>query len=238
MNCRIAIATGLLLAAGSLQAQTSNGRSFVAVHGQARQEVVPDLFPLQVTLRETSTDAAATQARIEGLAATILATGKGLKIDGADIDVSNLSISPEYRYDRDAEKQVFLGNTYAREIKIRFHALQDMKAFLGSLPKSDAIQVDTQPFESSRAAELRQALLRQAVANARETAETMASSVGTRLGPVINISNQGLNLEYSETMDRIQVTGNRVAGAPPAEPILDEGKITLDQDVYIVYSLE
>jgi hypothetical protein len=42
------------------------------VHGKAKAEVVPDIFPLEITLKDTSKDAAKTQALIEGHAARIL----------------------------------------------------------------------------------------------------------------------------------------------------------------------
>lgn len=243
MEFKSAIAVGLILVAGTLQAQPGNNQPFIAVHGEAKQEVVPDIFPVELTLKETSTDAAATQAKVETLAKDILAIIQRHKVADGDVDVSNLDVSPEYDYDEETDKQVFQGNTYERKIKVKFHSLPVLNDFISALPKSSALRIQTLRFETSRADELRRELLTSAIANARKTAETMAVGVGRKLGNVQNISNRGLNLQYSGSFDRVTVTGARSAAAyapapPPPPMVLKEGKITLDQDVYIVYSLD
>ncbi|MFT3756555.1 MAG: SIMPL domain-containing protein [Pseudoxanthomonas sp.] len=244
MKGRIAITAVLLGLSGGLQAEAGSNEPFIAVQGEAKREVVPDIFPLELTLKDTSTDAVATQAKVEGLAKNVLALAERLKIGSEDVEVSNLEISPEYKWDDEAEKQVFLGNTYERTIKIRFHSLPMLNNFITSLPKSDVLRIQTKQFETSREVELRRELLDGAIADARRTAEAMASGVGRRLGAAQNISNTGLNLTYSRSLDSVMVTGTRIKGLtgsqPPEAPpvVLREGRITLRQDVYIVYALD
>jgi uncharacterized protein YggE len=236
MKIRIAVALMLLACAAMAQAQTGGG-PFIAVHGRAQQEVVPDVFPLELTLLETSKDTAATQAKIEALAKSVLATLDKMKIDNGDIEVSNLNISPGYEYNQESNKQVFVGNIYQRQIKVKFRSLEKLSQFIAALPQSGALHIQTGTFGYSKADELRRTLLDKAIADAKATAETMATGVGRKLGAVQNISNQGLNIRYSESagLDKVVVTG-RLAAPSPA--VLREGKITLDQDVYIVYSLD
>ncbi len=246
MKSVLAVAVGVLLVVGNVRAQ-AGGTPFIAVHGEAKADVVPDVFPVELTLKETSTDAAATQAKIETLAKNILAiTGKMQVADG-DTTVSNLDISPEYKYDGNTEKQVFLGNTYQREIRIKFHSLPKLNEFITALPQSAALGIQTSEFETSKADELRRELLQSAIANAKRTAEAMANGVGRKLGAVQNISNEGLNITYSQSLEAVTVMGSLApakmlgAPAPPPPPppaVLREGKITLDQDVYIVYALD
>ncbi len=238
---RIAFAAVLLLGAFNVQAQSIGGSPFIAVHGKARTEVVPDVFPLEITLKDTSLDAAATQAQIEGHAQQVMALTKAMKMADRDVEISNLNVSPEYRWDDQEDKQVFLGNTYARTIKLRFHALADLQKAIDTLPKSKQVQLNTGGFQSSKQDDVRRELLTQAVQDARKTAEIMASAVGRRVGGVHNISNQGFNVRYvtsneASTLDSVVVTGARMAApAPPVE--LREGVIQLDQDVYIIYTL-
>ncbi|ADV28332.1 protein of unknown function DUF541 [Pseudoxanthomonas suwonensis 11-1] len=221
------------------QAQSISGAPFIAVHGKAKAEVVPDIFPLHITLSETSKDAARTQRQIESLAQRVLELAQGLGLEGRDIDISNLDVEPEYRYNDRDDTQVFLGNTYERRIKLRFRRLADLQAMISSLPAAPQLQLSTGGFQLSRADELRKELLAAAVEDARGTAEAMAASVGRRLGTVHNISNQGFNVRYATSgggveLDSIAVTGSRAAAAPA---VLKEGSIELAQDVYIIYTL-
>lgn len=220
-------------------AQSISGMPYIAVHGKARAEVVPDVFPLEITLEETSQDATKTRDRIEGLAQAILSQAEAAVVADADIQVSNLSVAPEYRFDDKDDKQVFLGNTYSRTFELKFHALPQLGAFIDGLPKAEQLKMETANFQSSRSETIRRELLTQAVADARQTADVMARSVGRRVGSVHNISNQGFNVRYAESggeteLDRIQVTGSRLR-AP--EIVLREGTIVLDQSVYIIYTL-
>ncbi len=239
MKTRGILACALVLMTGSAGAQAISGSPFIAVHGQARQEVVPDLFPLEVTLSETSADAAGTQARIEALAGRVLAIADRMKVGNSDLTVANLTISPDYDYDDETNKQVFLGNTYTREIEVRFHALDQLRDFVSALPEDKALRIETRKFETTRAAEIRRGLLQKAIADAQVTAEALAAGVGRRLGPVHTISNQRLNIGYSDAtqLGAVSVSG-AVALMAPGVVAMREGRITLDQDVYIIYALE
>jgi len=244
---RIVFVSMLLLATVNVQAQSIGGSPFMAVHGKAKAEVVPDVFPLEITLKDTSLDAARSQALIEGHAQSILRAVKQMKLPDADVTVSNLSISPEYRYDREAEKQVFVGNFYQRRIKLRFHKLPDLAKMIEALPDAKEVQINTGEFETSRADDVRRSLMAKAVEDAKSTGEVMAKAVGKRLGDVHNVSNQGFNVRYVEggddgapvvfdtprAIDVVSVSGSR-ASAPVA---LREGRIELQQDVYIIYTL-
>lgn len=244
---RIAFALVLLLVAVGAQAQSISGSPFIAVHGKAKAEVVPDVFPLEITLKETSMDAERSQALIEGHAERILATVKQMKLPNADITVSNLSVAPEYKYDREAEKQVFLGNVYRRQIKLRFRKLADLAKMIGTLPDAKEVQVVTGTFETSRADDVRRNLMAKAVEDARAIGEVMAQAVGKRLGAVHNVSNRGFNVQYVEggvndppvvfddpsPMDSVALSGNRMR----ADVVLREGRVELQQDVYIIYTL-
>ncbi len=241
MKMLMAFVAMLFAFAGAANAQAISGMPYLAVHGQASQEVTPDFFPLELTLTETSADAAGTQIKIEKLAKDVLSIADTMKVEEADLTVSNLSISPEYKYDDDTDKQIFLGNTYEREIKVRFHSLERLREFIAALPSNKALRIDTGAFGTSRSEELKRGLLQKSIANARATAESLAAGVGRKLGPVHTISNQGFNMRYSEsatTLDTVTVTGSNVALLAPGVAALREGRITLDQSVYIIYTLE
>lgn len=239
------IGIGLLaLASLGAQAQNIGGPPFIAVHGKARMETVPDVFPLTITLRETSTDAARTQALIEGHAERILQIAREMRLPDADVSATNLSVSPEYRYDRETEKQVFLGNAYQRQVTLRLRKLQQLADVVGKLPDAKEVRVSTGAFESSRADELRRQLVASAVQDARRTGEAMATAVGRRLGPVHNVSNRGFNLRYVEGAEPPVIFDSPspmdVPAAAPgsrARIALREGTIELNQDVYVLYTL-
>jgi uncharacterized protein len=214
-------------------AQNISGSPYIAVHGQAKVQVVPDIFPLEITLKEVSKDTAAAQGRIESLAQILVDLAEAQNIPNKDVEIGNLSVNPETDYDEKTEKQVFLGNDYTREIKIRFRSLEGLRQFLSKIPQANQIRLETGSFEYSDASAAKKKLMADAIANARATADELAKGVGKRITGVHTLSNQGFNVRYSEStsLDSVIVTG----GAPAPKVILKEGKITLTQDVYIIY---
>lgn len=238
MKFRLALMVVSMALAGAVNAQEIAGAPYIAVQGEAKQEVVPDLFPVKIILSETSVDAATTQGVIESLASDLLRIAARMKVPERDLTVSNLSISPGYKYDRDDQKQVFLGNTYQREINLRFHTLDALRDFIAALPEAKAMRIDTGEFLTSRAEELRRGLLQQAIANARSTAEAMAAGIGRKLGAVHTISNQGFNMRYSRSVNAIDVSSTEsVALLAPGTVAMKKGVIELKQSVYIIYTL-
>ena len=101
-----------------------------------------------------------------------------MKVADADVTISNMSVAPEYRYDREDQKQVFVGNVYRRQIKLRFRKLTDLAKMIGTLPAAKEVLIDTGEFESSRADEVRRNLIAQAVQDARLTGDLGGEPLG------------------------------------------------------------
>lgn len=234
-----AVLLSILLCSANASAQVISGSPYLTVHGKAKMEVVPDIFPLEVTLKETSKDLAKTQVTIESLAAAFTELAAKQAVPEADISISNLSIEAETDYDEKTEQQVFLGNTYERTIKINFHSLERLSQFLSAMPAAPQIQAETRSFSFSGTQDARRSLVQAAVKDARETADELAKAVQKRVGQVHTISNQPLSIRYAEsgTLDAITVSGAALFAPGTVKATLKRGVITLDQDVYILYSL-
>ncbi|MCC7096746.1 MAG: SIMPL domain-containing protein [Thermomonas sp.] len=230
----------LLLYAPCVFAQDVSGPPFIAVHGEAKLEVVPDIFPVTVTLQETSLETTQTQARIEGLAKELLRLANAQGVPDADMQVGNLDISPETDYDERTQRQVFLGNTYERVLTFRFHTLEALRQFISKAPTGRQVRLRTDNFEYSDKAAEQKKLLSAAIADARTTADEMARGVGMRIVGVQTISNQGLNIRYSNSSNETLLGTVSVSGSALLAPgiVLARGTIILKQDVYIVYLLD
>jgi uncharacterized protein len=224
-------------------AQGVSGVPFIAAQGEARAEVVPDIFPLKVTLTETSMDAAATQKKIEALASDIIETAKMMNVAEDDITVGNLVISIEERYDDKTEQEIFVGNSYERVISLRFHDLAALKAFVDRLPTGKAVRAATGTFAYSKAEAERKKLLQEAMDDAKETAEQIATGLGKKIIGVQNVSDRPMNASYfgnGANLDALQVRGNVALTAPgtvrgQSEMALKKGVITLERTIYIIY---
>ena len=246
MSNKMMLVLALLVACVPVaSAQGITGVPFIAAQGEARVELVPDIFPLKVTLTETSMDAAASQKKIEALASGIIDTAREMKVAEDDITVGNLSISVEERYDDKTEQEIFVGNSYERVISLRFHDLAALKAFVERLPTGKAVRAATGTFAYSKAEAERKKLLQEAMDDAKETAEQIAAGLGKKIIGVHNVSDRPMNASYfgnGANLDAVQVSGNGVLMAPgtvrgQSEMALKKGVITLERTIYIIYLL-
>jgi uncharacterized protein YggE len=248
--------TILLAAAPFLAtAQSFQGKPFLAVQGHAEAKVKPDIFPIAVTLTDTSMDSAKSQTLVEGLAKQVLAVAQALKVGDLDLEIGNLSISPNSDWDEKKDEDVFKGNTYEREITIRFHNLADLKSFIGQMPESRAIKLDTKTFEYSGAAELKRKLRREAIDDARQAGLEMADAVHKRLLNLFNVSDRAQSVVYASSgysnSDALRYSAEdarRQGGTAVnaidvvsvkrgSEIVLREGEIKISADAYLVYEI-
>jgi uncharacterized protein YggE len=240
-NLSIPVALLLAVASCSAAAQGVSGKPFLAVQGHAESRVKPDLFPVSVTLSDMGMDGGKSQAMVEGLAKQVLAAAQKQQVADADLEVGNLSVSPETKWNEDKDTEVFLGNTYERELKVRFHSLDALRAFIADLPAGRQVQIETDTFEYSKAAELKRQLRRDAIDDARRGAEDMASAVGKRLVDLQSVSDKAQAVSYSASgyayepgaLGKVQVTGARVGRT--SDIVLREGEILVSADAYLIY---
>jgi uncharacterized protein len=238
---RIIIAFILLfLSASQAVAQAVSGVPFIAVRGHAEREVIPDEFAVEIVLTETSFDSAKTQKKIEDLAALALQLAKKYQLSDADISISNLSIDAEEKYNEKTDQDVFVGNSYTREIDLVFKSLKDLKAFVSEFPSGKEVKVSTSVFTSSKEREVRNELIKLAVQDAKADADALAQSVGKKIIGVQNISNAAGITGYSNysNLEAVEVTGSRTTGFHrSADIVITEGVTTIKQDVYVIYLL-
>lgn len=252
----------LLLCCSQTNAQSVGGQPFIAVQGEAKIDVVPDRFPIRVTISDKSIDTAKTQAKVEEIAGRVFESIKSFELDPADIDIGNLEIDPDFTYDQKLKTQVFVGNEYVRRIGVTFHSLADLKRFISSIPSGKEVAVSTIEFEIASINEIRRKLVADAMADARTTAEVYANAAGQRVWRVQTISDKPLNLSVGSYINAIDVsstesstilTAEQIARIPVgrnitnvallapgtvrSEVVLKEGVVTLTATIYVIFLL-
>jgi uncharacterized protein YggE len=181
---------------------------------------------------------------VEDLAKSVLDSAQELHLADTDIEVGNLSVSPQTEWDEKAEKQNFLGNEYERKLRFRFHDLEALRTFISALPEGRNLHLETDDFEYSKQRELKRKLRREAIEDAKRGAADMADAVGKRLVELHNVSDRAQSTTYSasgyssdSSLDTVTVVGS---GAPAptrrrADIVLREGEIEVSADAFLVY---
>jgi hypothetical protein len=129
-----------------------------------------------------------------------------------------------------------------------------LERFLGQVKTSKELTISSVVTELASEAELRRQLREKSIASSREKAEVIARAYGARLGAVYSVSDVAPQFDYGVRegtwpvmygwsaaggdryrLDRIEVTGSRVARAPGAS--FQAGYIDFQDRIYTVFLL-
>ena len=139
-------------------------------------DVTPDQVNFSASVTEINRNAVEAQKRVNSTMATLEKAISKFNLTQDSIDSSALSLNPEYRWDSEGRKQVFVGYRVTRNLAFKANGVSEVGAILTALTELGATQVNAPQLSYSRPEEAQQEALRNAVANALRVVRTMASA--------------------------------------------------------------
>jgi uncharacterized protein YggE len=232
----------ILFAVSTAAAQTIPPGPHVVVNGHAKRSYKPDMFTLPMELSTLSKDAS-TAAQIEKQTLSLVAQLKNIGVKDEDIKVDNLSIQKEHD-----DNMRFVGNWYSRSITVNFDSKQNLIKFLSEINGVKNLEISSIKSGLKNIDLLKLDLMKDAVANSKHRADSLAALYGMRVLGVHTISttrisgDEGSYGSNARTLDRVEVTGSRIRRVDaetkkPIEQVIEEGTIDLEEDIYTVFLL-
>jgi uncharacterized protein YggE len=151
---------------------------------------VPDLAIITagvVTRQATAT--AAIQAAANRMDRVLAALGRA-GIESRDIQTSNISLNPEYRYPENQAPQL-VGYTASNQLTIRFRDIRNSGKILDALVSEGANQINGPNLTIDKPEAALDEARGRAVAIGRARAELYARSLGMRVTRVVSVSESG-----------------------------------------------
>ena len=225
---RHCIALMLLIPALAL-ADALPAMPYMQVSGHGTLSVLPDMAHVSLTIEKTDKDLASARADVERRAAQVIAAAKKLGIPARDIDATNISVWPEYRWQNN--NQIFMGQHVDRRIQITLRQLPQYADLVSALIKAGVNNVGSTTLERGDMPQLRQQVLANAVDDAHKRALVLAAAAGVELGSVYSITeNPGFSPRPLVMAGRAANTSNGADYEP--------GSLDVTADVSIVYLLK
>ena len=205
---------------------------YVVVRGHAERNMVPDRVEIAITVQKTGLSVSEASASVESKTAAMVQSLKALGLKPAQITATNISISPEYRYDNATQKNVFIGNQVNRSITAKFEDKKTLQKFLAQVPDGEEVRIGGISNSLSTQKAVESELLDAAVADAKKQAATLLDKFGQKVIGLYTVSQEVPSIGFeSKAMYRSM----DAAAAPPLGSTMEEGVITVNKDVYVVY---
>ena len=169
-------------------ASTVAGETRLEAKGSGFVDVTPDQVSFSASVTEINRSAIDAQKRVNSTMAKLEKVISDFNLAQDSIDSSALSLTPEYRWDSEGRKQVFVGYRVTRNLTFTTKGVSEIGAIMTALTESGATQVSAPQLSYSRPAEAQKEALRNAVANGLSVVRTMASAAELTIEAINSIS--------------------------------------------------
>jgi uncharacterized protein YggE len=205
----------------------------VNVSGNASVSAAPDRATVNLGIQARNPSLGAARDRVARVAGEFLALCRNLGIAEKNVQTTALNMRPEYRWDRDAGEQEFIGYFVQRSLTVELDDLDLLGQLIEGAVDVGVNEVSPPQLDSSRRRELHRQALALAAEDARANAEALATTLGAQLGAVRQINAGDVARPPQPVMLRAQM-----AEAADAAATYQAGDIRFDARVNVSFDLE
>lgn len=181
---------GLGLSTGIHAAESPD--RFVSVDGHATMTVEPDIATIRMGISARAADVDSARREVVDGTRRFLEFADGQGIVDSDIQTFGLSVQPQYRWNRDEERQEFVGYIVTRQIVVGLDELDKLGVVMEGAVSTGVNEVQPPELRRSDERELRRRALAAATQDARANAEQIARSLNARLGAVRTVTSSNV----------------------------------------------
>lgn len=235
MKIKMSLLLLSVLFSTQLLAQALPSAPYVVVQGHAERTLAPDRFDINITVQKTSLNVGEASAAVETKTGAMVQSLKNLGLKPASITATNISINPEYRYDQTTQKNVFIGNQVNRSLTANFDNKTTLQKFLAQVPAGDEIRIGGISTSLSTQDAVEAELLDAAAVDAKKQALDLLNQFGLKIIGIHTISQNMPSIGIETGAMYKRTMSDMVAAAPPIGQTMEEGVITVNKDVFVVY---
>lgn len=182
----------------SVQSVQTNKTNLFSMQGTGKATAIPDTALLNFGVSKTASSVILAQEQSNTAINKIIQDLKNLGIKETDIKTTNYSVYPNYDYS--TGKQTINGYVVTQNLEVKAKPFDKVNTVIDTVTKDGANLVSGISFvlDDKVKKDLEQKARKEAVGNAKEKAEQLASAAGIRLGRIIDVQeNQSPRFEPS-----------------------------------------
>ena len=183
---QFSLLTGLIL--GLLVSLPSLGATQLDVTGTGMVSIAPDEATITAQVSLVERDAGKAQSLASNEVDAMLLAIKSFSIKPDSLNASELSLLPEYRWDRATDQQQFMGFRVTRTISFTIAEIDQLGAALSALANAGATLISSPVMGSSNAQDAKDEALAKAVGDAQKKLTLLANTANMSLSSITQIS--------------------------------------------------
>lgn len=191
----------------------------LSVVGEGKVEALPDLAVIDagiVVANSPTVEAVQSEIRNKNTA-IVDDLKKNFGVNDKDIKTSNFNVYPNQDYNPGSGGKITGYNGNAT-LSIRVRDTQKVNDIVAALTKSGANQINSINYSIEDPDKYREQARDEAIQNAKQQAEKLASSLGIRLGKVVNVIESGNQNDYPGSVMAREASGYGGGGGNSVQP--------------------
>lgn len=171
----------------SVTSVTTTKTNLFQASGTGKATAIPNTATLSLGVTKTSASVTTAQDQVNSAVNKIITDIKNLGIDEKDIKTTNYNVYPSYDYS--SERQTITGYTVTQTLEIKTKPIDkaNRTVDLATASGANIIGGITFTLDDIERKKLEDAARKEAVANAKEKAQSLASAAGILLGRIIDV---------------------------------------------------
>ncbi len=164
---------------------------WIEVSGQGSVSVSPDRASVSVALETRATTAAEAASSNADTMDRVLRSIRGADFPGLEVETFGYAVNPEYGATDNRRTREIVAYTAHNNVRVTVSDVSAVGRLIDAAIGSGANRISSISFFAADTEEARREALANAVANARAQAEVIATSLGYRLGPPLEVNGGG-----------------------------------------------
>lgn len=195
----------------------------IVVTGQGKIEAVPDIINLSMDINNTADHYAAAKDTVDRVVGKAVQAALAHGVQEANINASKVQATPQY--DWQDGNRVYKGEQVSRQITMVLTQADQYNDLVNALLASGISRLGAVTFTFSQQSQLETQALQNALDNAKQKAQTIASHLGITLGPVIEVAPVGQAAYPRAGMLSVARADESVALNPGKQPIKQQVRV-------------
>ena len=227
LSCTLLLHGPLVISAS---ADAKDEMPTVSVSAECSVTVTPDMAEILLSVTDEAADATEAQRMNAEKVNAVIETLTALGIEEKSICTTGYDMYPNYDYD---EYQKIVGYTVVTSMKISDLKIEDVGGIVNSCVQQGINGISGIRYTCSDYDTAYQEALASAVAQARETAQTIAQAAGKELGDIVTITEEGqdTSYRYNGLQEEKALLADQAAGAAEYDMAVMPGEAQITASV-------
>jgi hypothetical protein len=227
----------ILFTAFAMTAHADEMHRTVSVDGKGFVMIKPDMARLSLAVEERDASLASAQKAVAETTSRVLDLLDDLDVEGRYINSTGATVQPDYRWNRQTEKQELIGYVVRRGIEVELRDLDDLGELIEGAVSAGVNQVSPPALDSTNRRDAYRQALAKAAADARKNAEALAEAMDVDVGDVRHI-NAGRRMPMPMPVGRGMAMASMAESADGGQATYNPGEMRLEANITAVFDLE